>query len=206
MFDASKCSIQNFQGHPTKFSCWIGLLLVSSNISFLRVIANVKTSNFEWFNKTKTLCKIIIIKNHTPVHSKSKWSSTATKKILTIYPNYKNMGKNTKMQQKKLKTAGKEKASRPKKVCKGNRKKYKGWGNLSTLAFYLGVTFHLQSLQALTVSLAKACPSSSLIWHWMKELMDLHVGWKMFDDRYKRYKLSSSIPATFIQHFIQYVG
>ena len=26
------------------------------------VISNVKTSNFEWFNKTKTLCKIITIK------------------------------------------------------------------------------------------------------------------------------------------------
>ena len=35
------------------------------------------------------------------------------------------MGKNTKMHQKKLKTAEKEKASRPKKVYKGNRKKIK---------------------------------------------------------------------------------
>ena len=33
------------------------------------------------------------------------------------------MGKNKKMQQKKLKIAEKEKASRPKKVYKGNRKK-----------------------------------------------------------------------------------
>ena len=33
------------------------------------------------------------------------------------------MGKNTKMQQKKLKIAEKEKASRPEKVYKGNRKK-----------------------------------------------------------------------------------
>ena len=35
------------------------------------------------------------------------------------------MGKNTKMQQKKLKIAEKEKASRRKKVYKGNRKKRK---------------------------------------------------------------------------------
>ena len=54
----------------------------------------------------------------------SKWAWTATKKILTIYLHYKNkMGKNTKIQQKKLKIAEREKASRPKKVYKGNRKK-----------------------------------------------------------------------------------
>ena len=47
----------------------------------------------------------------------------SNREILTIYLNYKNMVKNTKMQQKKLKIAGKEKASRPKKVYKGNRKK-----------------------------------------------------------------------------------
>ena len=35
-------------------------------------------------------------------------------------------GKNTKMQQKKLKVAEKEKANRPKKVCKGKRKGKKG--------------------------------------------------------------------------------
>ena len=35
------------------------------------------------------------------------------------------MGKNTKMQQAKLKIAEKEKVSRPKKVYKGNRKKIK---------------------------------------------------------------------------------
>ena len=33
------------------------------------------------------------------------------------------MGKNPKMQQKKLKIPEKEKAGRPKKICKGNRKK-----------------------------------------------------------------------------------
>ena len=48
----------------------------------------------------------------------------ATKKILTIYLNYKNtVEKNTKMEQKKLKIVEKEKASRPKKVYKRNRKK-----------------------------------------------------------------------------------
>ena len=47
-----------------------------------------------------------------------------TKKILTIYLNYKNkVEKNMKMEQKKLKIAEKEKASRPKKLYKRNRKK-----------------------------------------------------------------------------------
>ena len=32
---ASKFFIQHFQAHPKQFSCWIGLLLVSSNTSFL---------------------------------------------------------------------------------------------------------------------------------------------------------------------------
>ena len=87
----------------------------------------------------------------------------ATKKILTIYLNYKDKAeKNTKMEQKKLKIAEKEKASRPKKVYKRNRKK-RGLGNLSALAFYLSVAFHRQSLQALIVSLAKACLLPSLI-------------------------------------------
>ena len=49
----------------------------------------------------------------------------SNREILTIYLNYKNIGKNTKMQQKKLKIAEKEKASRPKKVYKSNRKKIK---------------------------------------------------------------------------------
>ena len=87
----------------------------------------------------------------------------ATKKILTIYLNYKNkVEKNRKIEQKKLKIAEKEKASRPKKVYKRNRKK-SGLGNLSALAFHLGVAFHHQSLQSLIVSLAKACLLPSLI-------------------------------------------
>ena len=48
----------------------------------------------------------------------------SNREILTIYLNYNNMVKNTKMQQK-LKIAEKETASRPKKVYKGNRKKNK---------------------------------------------------------------------------------
>ena len=32
---ARKFFAQHFQAHPTKFSCWIGLLFVSSNNSFL---------------------------------------------------------------------------------------------------------------------------------------------------------------------------
>ena len=34
--------------------------------------------------------------------------------------------------------------------------------------------------------LVKACLSPSLIWHRMKECMDLHVGWNMLDDTYKQ--------------------
>ena len=49
-----------------------------------------------------------------------------TKKILTIYLNYKNIvEKNTKMEQKKLKITEKEKANIPKKVYNSNRKKEK---------------------------------------------------------------------------------
>ena len=64
---------------------------------------------------------------------------------------------------------------------------------LSTLAFYLS------SLQALMVSLVKACLLPSLIWHWMKEWMYLHVGWNMLNDMHKRLKLSSNIYPTFHQ-------
>ena len=61
----------------------------------------------------------------------------SNREILTIYLNYKNMGKNTKMQQKKLKIAEKEKASRPKKVYKGNRKKIKAEENYPLSRFNL---------------------------------------------------------------------
>ena len=46
---------------------------------------------------------------------------------------------------------------------------------VSTLAFYLGVAFHHQSIQAPILSLAKACRSPPLILHRMKEWTDLHV-------------------------------
>ena len=185
------------------FYVWLVYSLFHPKFHSYDVISTVRTSNFEWFNKTKTLCKLITIKNHTPVHIKSKWPWTATKKILTIYLNFKNkMGK---MQQKKLKIAEKEKASRPKKVYKKNRKKER-LRKLSTLVFYLGVAFYHQSLQALTVSLAKACLLPSLIWHWMKEWIDLRVEWNILDGTYKRYKLSSNILPTFTQNFIQHVG
>ena len=62
------------------------------------------------------------------------------------------------------------------------------------------------SLQALIVSLAKACPSLSLVWNRMKQWITLHVWWNMLDDMYKQYKLSSNMPPTFIQHFIQNIG
>ena len=113
--------------------------LFHTKFHFYNVISNVRISNFEWFNKTKTLCKIITIKKI--MHFKSKWVWTAATKILATYLNCKNkMGKNKKMQQKKLKIA--KKANRSKKVYKGNRKKRKVEGNVSTFAFYLGVYFH----------------------------------------------------------------
>ena len=63
------------------------------------------------------------------------------------------MGKNTK---KKLKIAGKEKASRPKKVYQGNR-------NKERLRKLRRTAFHNQNLQALVVSQAKTCSLSSSI-------------------------------------------
>ena len=130
----------------------------------------------------------------------------ATKKILTIYLNYKNtVEKNTKMEQKKLKIVEKEKASRPKKVYKRNRKKER-LRKLIRSRVLPRRGLHHQSLQALIVSLAKAYLLPSLIWHWMKEWMDLHVGWNLLEDTYKRCKLSSNILPVFTQNFIQHVG
>ena len=59
---ASKFFMQRLQAYLTQFSSWIGLIFVS--FYSYDVISNVRTSNFERFNKTKTLCKIIT-KNHT---------------------------------------------------------------------------------------------------------------------------------------------
>ena len=102
--------------------------------SFIHHSLNLRTSNFEWFNKTKTLCKIITIKKITNI--KLNWAWTAAKKILTIYLNYKKkMGKNSKMQQRDRSST---------MTCF-----ITFWKNptdvstLFTLAFYLGVAFHL---------------------------------------------------------------
>ena len=54
--------------------------------------------------------------------------------------------------------SGKREGKQTKESIQRQQKKKK-----ANLAFYLGVVFHLQSLQAPTVSLTKACPSSSLI-------------------------------------------
>ena len=43
----SKCFIQHSQAHPTKCSCWIGLLLFHPIFHSCDAISNVKTSNFE---------------------------------------------------------------------------------------------------------------------------------------------------------------
>ena len=75
---------------------------------------------------------------------------------------------------KSLNKAKKKKQVDQRKYTKETEKK-KGWGNSPDLAFCLVVAFHHQSLQALIVSLVKICLLPSLIWHWMKEWMDLHV-------------------------------
>ena len=63
---ASKLFIQHFQAHPTKFSCWVVYSLFHPTFNSYDVNWNVRTSNFERFNKTKALCKLIKIKkNHT---------------------------------------------------------------------------------------------------------------------------------------------
>ena len=54
--------------------------------------------------------------------------------------------------------SGKREGKQTKESIQRQQKKKK-----VNLAFYLGVVFHLQSLQAPTVSLTKACPSSSVI-------------------------------------------
>ena len=54
--------------------------------------------------------------------------------------------------------SGKREGKQTKESIQRQQKKKK-----VNLAFYLAVVFHLQSLQAPTVSLTKACPSSSLI-------------------------------------------
>ena len=50
---------------------------------YFDVISNVRTSNLEWSNKIKTLCKVITIKKITNIKSKCTWA--AVKKALTIY-------------------------------------------------------------------------------------------------------------------------
>ena len=85
---------------------------------FYAVISNVRTLNFEWFNKTKTLCNI---KNHAHQIKMTLNSSEADSDHLSKLQ--EQNGKNTKMQQKKLKIAEKEKTSITKKVYKRNRKK-----------------------------------------------------------------------------------
>ena len=59
--------------------------------------------------------------------------------------------------------SGKREGKQTKESIQKKKKKKKQKKKKANLAFYLGVVFHLQSLQAPTVSLTKACPSSSLI-------------------------------------------
>ena len=81
------CSRSNFSSNiftPIQHSFYVGSVYSMFHLKFHSddVISNVRTSNFEWFNKTKTLCEIITIKKlHT---SKSKWAWTTAKTILTI--------------------------------------------------------------------------------------------------------------------------
>ena len=58
----SKFSSNLFRFNKISILDWFTPCL--SNISFLWRLPNSRTSNFRWFNKTKTLWKIIIIKNN----------------------------------------------------------------------------------------------------------------------------------------------
>ena len=134
MFDenliARKLFLQHFQPHPThQHNFYVGLVYSLFHAAFRSydVISNVRTLNFEWFNNTKMLCKIIAIKKlYTSYRNgfEQKWGRIWWSKLQD------QNGEITKMQQKKLKTAEKE--------DRGNRKKYtkvkeieknKGWGN-----------------------------------------------------------------------------
>ena len=95
--------------HPTFHSCE-SLRMLKLRIS--NDSTKLKRSAKENHNNTKSY-------TCTP---QIEMTFNSNREILTIYLNYNNMVKNTKMQQK-LKIAEKETASRPKKVYKGNRKK-----------------------------------------------------------------------------------
>ena len=66
-FDCKQIFHPTFSGSSNKnFNIGLVYSLFHSIFHSHDVILNVRTSNFEWFNKTKTLCKIIAIKkNHT---------------------------------------------------------------------------------------------------------------------------------------------
>ena len=66
-FDCKQIFHPTFSGSSNKnFNIGLVYSLFHSTFHSHDVILNVRTSNFEWFNKTKTLCKIIAIKkNHT---------------------------------------------------------------------------------------------------------------------------------------------
>ena len=168
------------------------------------VIWNVSTSNFKWFNKIKALCKTVTIKKSL---NKAKMEmNKATKKILTIYLNYKNkVEKNTKMEQKKLKIGEKEKTSRPKKVYKRNRKKERL--RKLTRSRVLPRRGFSSSEFTSSDSITGKNMSVAIFDLTLNERMDgLACEWNILDDTHKRYKLSSNILPTFTQNFIQHVG
>ena len=92
-----------------------------NNILFLNVISNDRTSNFEWLNKTKTLCKIMTIyksntlnRNELEQQQRRLWHlSKLQEQNLEVYKDVTE----------EVEIAEKEKKSRLKKVYKENRKK-----------------------------------------------------------------------------------
>ena len=126
MFDCKQIFHPTFSGSSNKIFmlnwftlCFIEHFILVTSLRMLKLrISNdstkLKRSAKENHNNTKSY-------TCTP---QIKMTFNSNREILTIYLNYNNMVKNTKMQQK-LKIAEKETASRPKKVYKGNRKKNK---------------------------------------------------------------------------------
>ena len=155
------------------------------------VILDVRTSNFEWFSKTKTLCKIITMKkSHT---SKSKWAWTAAKKIPTIYL---TVSKSSTLIQN---------------ICLNA---YRSSTMSSFTMFWKEPNWCLRFIHSRVLprrgfSSSESTSSDSITGKSISvAIFDLTSNERMngLTRWMKHYKLSSNIPPTFIQHFIQHVG
>ena len=127
MFDFEQIFHPTFSGSSNKIfmldqftPCFIQHFILVTSFRMLKLRISNDSTKLKRSGKKNHNNK----KSYTCTHQ-IEMTFNSNREILTIYLNYKNMVKNTKMQQKKLKIAEKEKASRPKKVYKGNRKKIK---------------------------------------------------------------------------------